>query len=640
MARPAHGGDSPESKRPTEKQKRDLRYLQTNIEKPFPPEVNQLLEFFDEEEKAIAAKIEKLRASFSPGDLEAQEQINIHESRYQDLFQFRKLLIQNADNPNVQKVSAAMNHIYEVIFGSPAPSEFEERSFANKVRDFLHKSTTRVPGGYEMLHATYVKGNERLDDTLDAAQTDHLLMLLETGNPETLFETYVTSMDRYRELLDKILLLPKPERDKNIDILQRTASFYGALGRKEFQESIKAEIHRSAREVLEKQETQFKGLRGFIQRGIEKGTDFAIDHLSAVFGDKDSLLRNIFIKAAKTGRDLAKPVQYDPELIDEVAEETIAQLSEIGSDVDLKVVQKMDEACRELKANPDHLLKESDTEDFRETFKEFLPVTVAVQEKIIAVHGAMLHDAYVLSHGENSQEFEADWTLRAKFLSVQGRDLIRFMRIAAPFGIFLPDQVERKGDKPPLHLRTVYHQGWLQEHPIISTGLQGVEMAVLLKVAYEGSKIVANRFLVTKLIGKLLGKPLSKIMPVVGQIYLGYEIGTELNNYRLSAVEKEIFERLNEYNSFEEIPSDEVEEIRQLTLRNEIEKRRGLFQAVGYDLGNLDMSVWNRIVVGNVGEGIVPSIRDNMKQTGVFREAVLAANRKLVLLGFEPYEIR
>ncbi|GEM_PF-6291463 len=623
-----------------QKSKKNLRYLKPKIEKPLPVEVNQLLEFLDEEEHAVTAKIEKLRSSFSPGDTETQEQIRIHELRYQDLFRFRKLLVQNAENPNVQAVSKGMNRIYEVLFGSPAPSEFEERSFGERVRDFLSKSVERIPGGYALLHETYVRGNERLDDTLDEAQTDHVLLLLETGGNDALFEAYVTSIDRYDELLDKIILLPKHERDKNIDVLLKTVSFYEALGSKEFQESVETEIHNSAREVLEKQETQFKGLRGVIQRGIEKGSDFAIDHLSAVFGDKDSLLRNIFIKAAKTGRDLAKPVQYDPQLIDEVAKDTIEQLKSIASVVDQDKVKQTREACMKLKANPDHFLREADAEEFREAFKEFLPVTVALQESIIAVHGDMLHDAYVLSHGENSREFEADSTLRAKFLSVQGRDLIRFMRIAAPFGIFLPESVERKGDKPPIHVQTVYHRGWFARHPIMSTGIQALEMALLLKGAYKVGSFAADRFLVTRLLKKVLGKPLSKILPVIGQIYLGYEIGDELNNYRISAVEKDIFERLNKYNSFEEIPSDEIEEIRQLTLRNEIEKRRGLFQGIGYDLGDLDMDWWNRLVVGNLAENVTPSVRDSMKETGVFREAVLSANRKLVLCGFEPYEIR
>lgn len=629
MARHAHGEGN--SEKPTPKQKKDLRYLRPQPESPVPSEVNQLFRFLDDEEEAITAKIEKLRAAFSPGNTEVQEQIRIHELRYQDLYRFRKLLAQHAENPNVQEVSKAMNRIYEVIFGSPAPSEFEERSFGEKVRDFF--------GGYELLHQDYVRGNERLDNTLDAAQTDHVLLLLETGADDVLFEAYVTSMDRYDEMLDKIILLPKRERDKNIDVLLKTVSFYEALGTEEFQKSTEEEIQRSAKGVLDKQETQFKGLRGLIQRGIEKGADFAIDHFSAVFGDEGSLLRNIFIKAAKMGKDLSKPVQYDPQLIDEVAKDTIEQIKSIADVVDQNRVRKMREACIQLKTNPDRLLREGDAEEFREAFKEFLPATVAVQEKIITVHGAMLHDSYVLSHGKNSNEFEADSTLRAKFLSVQGRDLIRFMRIAAPFGIFLPGQVERKGDKPPIHVRSVYHKGWFAEHPFLSTGIQAAEMAILLKGAYKVGSFAADRFLITRLIKKVLGKPFSKILPVVGQTYLGYEIGTELNNYRLSAVEKEIFERLNEYNSFDEIPADEVEEIRQLTLRNEIEKRRGFFQAVGYDLGNFDMSLWNRLVVGNVGEGFVPSIRDNMKANGAFREAVLAANRKLVLLGFEPYEI-
>ena len=159
-----------------------------------------------------------------------------------------------------------------------------------------------------------------------------------------------------------------------------------------------------------------------------------------------------------------------------------------------------------------------------------------------------------------------------------------------------------------------------------------------MKILYEGGRFAGKLTLVGKILGKILGKPLRKITPLVGQVMLGYEIGKEIKKHNISSIEKEIFEKINEYDSFDAIPDDVREELRQMILRNEIDKRRKLFQGIGYDLDTFDMGLWDRFVMSNLTED--SPFRENMRDAGTFREAVFAANRKLVLLGFQPFEIK
>ncbi len=622
-----------------------LNYLKQDIEVPLPPEVARLVAFLDKEETLLSDDVKNMRARYTPANGRMQEEIEAQELRVMDVKRFRKLLYAHADNPNVKAVSEAMDKVYTAMFDAPMPEESHRKSFAEKVEAFVMMAPDPARMSREELHQEYVKRNAAVDDTLDVAQTAHVVDLAARGDPNALFETYVTSMERYQELTDKILGLPKGERDKNIDEFMKTLAFYESLTMPDFEQNIRAQMGAQAREIIEQQESQFKGLRGYIQRGVEKGTDFAIDYLAGAVGEKDSLARNLFVKAAKGGRDLSKPVTYDPALIKELEEETIAQIKTVSTAVDLEKVHAVREACVTLKANPDRMLAEADKRRFMASFKDFLPTTVAFMKKIIEVNGELIRDAYMLSHGQNSPTFSADSTMRAKFGGFEGSDILRTLQLYSPFGVFLPARVETKNPDAPLYLESAYRQGWFRDHPVMGLTLQSAEFMLLYRgsvLAAEGAATMASRSLIgktlTTLIKGALKKPLGKLVPVVGQVMFGYELGDAINQYRLSSDEVDIFNTLNDYPSLREIPEDVRETLRILMLRNEIEKRRGFFQGVGYDLSTLDMGTWDRFMVGNLGG--TGGIRATMKEKGAFREAVLAANRKLVLLGFEPFEIK
>lgn len=625
---------------PRDPEKSDLKYLQDDVREELPPEIEKLLTFLDVEEAKLGTQIQRLRERYElsrGNDKEAAVQVNKNELRISDLWSFRKLLVQHAKNPDVKEVSEAMNRVYSVMFagGRPAP-DFDNMPFRNKVDALLDR------GSYEDLRMQYWVANERLDDTLDVAQTQELVDRAAHGYPDALFETYVSTIDRYQELIDKILFFPKEERDKNIDVLLKTLVVYEELADGEYQKKMVDQLGKRAEDVLKNQQKRFEGLRGLIQKGVEKTADFAIDHLSGVFGDEESVARNLFIQAAKFGKDLSKPIEYDPALIKALKDEAAVQLAQIADVVDPHKIQEMKDACVDLKANPDRLLSENDREAFSEKFKEFLPQSTALIRRIIDVQGDLLRDAYILSHGKNSKYFEADSTLRAKFFAHEGRDFIRTLQIYSPFGIFMPAQLETK-DGQPLYVKSVYRQGWFNEHPILSTALQAGEFGASLYLTYHAVRLASKLSLVTRILGKIIGKPIKKLAPYVGAVWAAAEITEELKDYHISGTEQEIFETLNEYDSFREIPDDVREDLRQLILRNEIERRRGLFQAVGYDLEKFDMPFWDRFLVGNYGtEGMKENdvFKDSMKTQGTFREAVLAANRKMVLIGLKPFEIK
>lgn len=630
-----------------------LKYLKKAPEKPLPAEVQRLTGFLTQEDATLTQQIEELREKYdrteNPSEKERiKEQITENELKISDLGLLQKLLYQHADNPEVQAVSEAMNKVYEQMFGSPPPDDFKKKSFAERAQDLARKLRIReVFNENDDLHTKYVKGDDKLDDTLDSAQTDHILTLAESGNSDALVEGYATYMDRYTELTDKILNLPKPERDKNADILLTTVNFYDFLASGDFEKHVEERISVAAHKIIEQQETTFKGIRGYIQRGIEKGMKFTIDHLAPLLGSDDSLGRNLFVKAAELGIDLSKPVVYDQKLIEALAKDTIAQLKGLSSVIDRNKVQNMKRACMELKMNPDRHLSDKDRKNFMDAFKEFWPVTTAFLQKALSSQVTQLHEAYVLSHGEkNSKMFDADWTLRAKFLSSGGKDLIRLARLYSPFGIFLPAQAERKDGLPPIELTSIYHQGWFKEHPVISTALQGAELSALMYLGYGTAKFIGKRILITRFIGNLVGKPLSKLCFLAATVYFSYQTAKEIQNYRLSGQEKRIFELLTPYHSLAEVPADVKQEVRLLTLQNELEKRRKLFQSVGYDLSRMGLGLWARMAIGNYGmpgymqDSSDYSMRDTMMEDGSFREAVLAANRKLVLLGLDPFEIK
>lgn len=630
-------GDPP-PERPKSGQK-SLEYLKPNIDKPLPPEVNDLLFFLNEEEQRLNEKNRVLEQQRQ--DELAQLQLAENKLRILEINNFRKLLAQHADNPDVKDVSEAMNRVYSAVFGQRQPKDFENMPFKERAKDLIDRGSPIM--SYEVLHGAYLEAGSKLDDTLDATQTNYLIGLSATGQRDAFFETYATSRDRYHELVEKILHLPKKERDRNIDLLLKTITFYEWIQTEEFSQYVEEELQASAKQVLENQQAQFEGLRGLIQKGIEKGTDFAIDHFSNVFGDKDSVARNLFIQAAKAGRDLSKPIQYEPELVKKLADETVAEIKGLAAFIDKDALQSMKNACVELKANPDSVLAQDAQTEFKDAFGNFFKATTVFQKKLIEQQSRFIQEAYVLSHGERNSDFEADSTLRAKFLSIGGRDLIRLCQLYSPFGIFLPATVERKGGKPSVYLKSAYDQGWFRENPTLSVALQSALLALLLKGGYKAGSLamelsIFTRFVKRALGGLGLGKIIGTLASIGGKVYFAYELTNELKDIHISSVEKDIFEILNKYNAVEEMTEEDIEEVRILTLRNEIEKRRELFQEVGYDLSKLGMGAWDRAMVANLGIQITEG--KSMRKTGVFREAVLTANRKLVLLGLEPFEIK
>ena len=107
---------------------------------------------------------------------------------------------------------------------------------------------------------------------------------------------------------------------------------------------------------------------------------------------------------------------------------------------------------------------------------------------------------------------------------------------------------------------------------------------------------------------------------------------------------KEIIQKLSKYESINDIPEQEIKDIRSLLLRNEIMLRKELFQSVGFNLSKLEMNTndQDHIDYFRYGDGSLDlnPFSGSMKEEGTFKEAVVAANKKLILFGFQPYVIK
>lgn len=639
---------------------RDLKWLQRDTEKSLPEGIEELLLNLEERKRRIQADSREFQHRT---DERSKARIEENNLLILDIEALERLAVQHERNPNVQRESAELNRIYRDIFGTEMPPELqEEKSEVGLWRrieiagdGLMHKAKSLFTGDETRedladlraaaptgaLEERYVAQENRVDDALDAAQTKHVVEMAATGNRDAIFETYVTSKERYRELASKILKLPKDERDKNLDKLLANLDFYDSLRSEEFQKEISRRLQGAAEQILKDQQAKFTGLRGFIQKGVEKGLTFAVDHFSGVVGDEDSVARNLFIWAAHKGIDLSKPVQYSPELVQQFADETIEQVSRISGFMDGDAVSEMRKATLDAKANPDYLMKQDDQDVFMGVFDNFFRATVDFHKNLIGLQTELLTDAYIASHGKKS-EFEGDSEGRARFFQIQGRDVIRTLRVYSPFGMFLPAQVERKGDQSPVALTSAYDQGWFKDHSIMSLAAQsagfGVGYYALRYVAPRVASYLPAVGLPTRILRKVLGKPVSKLAPIAGQILLGYELGNEINEMRMSAADKEALKILNKYDLMEEMPESEREKLRILVLKNEIGRRKKLFQDAGYDLDRFNMSLLDQFSINAMGG--FGMFDDDMITTGTFREAVLAANRKLVLIGFKPFEIR
>ncbi len=72
----------------------------------------------------------------------------------------------------------------------------------------------------------------------------------------------------------------------------------------------------------------------------------------------------------------------------------------------------------------------------------------------------------------------------------------------------------------------------------------------------------------------------------------------------------------------------------------EISRNRKWFQSPGVELGEQIDSTFDRWNLDNIGDGKDAfQFRESMFESGKLRESYLNANRKLVLLGFEPFEM-
>lgn len=469
------------------------------------------------------------------------------------------------------------------------------------------------------------------------------------GDRDALLETYAVTLDRYTELTDKILKLPKSERDGNIDILMTTLNLYDSLTNGEYQQKVAESMAQRAREIFENQKANFEGIRGMIQKGTEKAIDVAVD----IIGGNEGLSRTVAIAAGKVGKNIMKPLVFDETLVRSIEEEVKKQIAEIGSVVDADAINAIRQACVNLKANPDNMLAEKDKEEFMKAFRRFVPATTAVMKKIIDTQIDLIQYDFPLARGEKTSEFSADSEGRAKFMQIKGRDICRLMQMYSPFGILLPESVDREEGKEPVHVRSAYDMGWFKEHPLFSTGLQAVELAALLrlmpgfarlsmKLGYHlapiPGKSIARRGLKTigNIIGKRVGQGvISGPLNIAFAVYTGVEVVDELKEIHLTAVEENIMKIIEKYTSLRDISQEDGEKIRILTLRNELEKRRGALQEIGVNLGETGISIIDRLSLGNMLGGLSP--RADMKQTGKLREAFLEANRKLVILGLRPF---
>lgn len=641
----------------------NLRYIKKNPEEPLPQNVSTLLAILEENEQIVLKKVLDLVQRYNQidnkkpvGDIESynleQERIAVKgeiekwENRVSDIRGFKKLLHQHPVDASVVASVEAMNSIYSATF--------------NRL------------GDRNDLREKYIAESEKFDDALDEAQTAYLQELLGHNAPETFLEIFATNLDRYTELSEKILSLEKVERDKALDTLLSTLDFYASLAQPDFEKLVVDEIEKGAQNVIQNQERYFKGFRGTIQRLVEKGADAAINFFAKPEDQNESIARSMLIKSIQLGRDAAKPIQYDKEVIDAVKADTIAQVIRLREGVNVDAVAKLRIATVDLKSNPNKYLNPEDKEFFKIAYSEFLPTTITMMRQFVTVQQELVNDAYRYSHGEKNSDFTADWTLRAKALqSKEGIDYLRTIRLFAPFGIMRPDSVELK-DGTDMHLTSPYKTGYFEEHPLMGIAVQDAEFAGTVAVASKLVPALAkiSKWLLEKgisktavkallappklvgkstvwALGKIVGKGIAKDLAgtleigPLGTIWGIIETGDELGDYFDDKNEADVMQKILEYRAKgEEIPSKEVETIRQKMLVIEISRNRKWFQSPGVELGEQIDSTFDRWNLGNIGDGKdALKFRESMFESGKLYESYLNANRKLVLLGFEPFEM-
>lgn len=614
-----------------------LGFLDELPELNMPQEILTLITSLKKNIEILDASIRelKLQRELSPEDSKIQLDINRKELKKVDFTAMIRQLSQFPNEPSVIQAARIMNAIYSRRKG-------ESRGFLDSIKSFLLDD-------HPVEQREYLDAELKLNDALDGAQDRHIALLASTGDSNALLETYVVTLDRYTMLTDIILQLPKEERDKNIDNLITTLTLHESFTLSDYQEKVAERIGKTAQEILNNQKKSFEGVRGVVQEGMEKGIDVVTD----IFGGKEGISRIVSGVLGKAAKKFIEPTKLEEYVIQSVQEDVTARIKAIGNVVDMSVVDDMHRACLALKANPDNVLNEKDKQEFMEAFRKFIPVATRVRKKVIETQVDLIQLDFPLSRDDEISEFPADSEGRAKLMQIQGRDIVRLTRLYSPFGIFLPETVEREKGKEPVRIRSAYDTGWFKEHPFLSTGLQGVELAALLRLAPTLAKLSMKvGYYIAPIPGKSIARAgLKKIGSIIGKrvgqgvmsgplsiafaVIAGVEVGNELQEIRITASEEEVIKIIEKYVSLRDISPEDGEKIRILTLRNELEKRRGAFQEIGVNLGDSGVSIIDRFFLGNVGSGLSP--RANMKETGQLREALLEANRKLVLLGLKPF---
>lgn len=170
------------------------------------------------------------------------------------------------------------------------------------------------------------------------------------------------------------------------------------------------------------------------------------------------------------------------------------------------------------------------------------------------------------------------------------------------------------------------------------------------KVTYQALDMVGATSVAKNLAKK--SPRLARLAPAmnrVWQIWLGFEVGDMIYDHVLNDNDEEFLKLIENHQSIENMSKEERNELRSYVLANEIQKRRKSFQAVGYELDRLDknedfkFSKKAKLMLGGDGTEKVFGVNDinpfydTMLNERTLHEAIMAANKKLKLMGLEVF---
>lgn len=521
------------------------------------------------------------------------------------------------------------------------------------------------------------------------------------GDPVARRKMMLTTMELYGDIQDHILTMPKSVRDQELQEFEKTIFFYKALlngeTKKEWAQRIKQKI------VDTSKDSNKASFRDLIYKGKNKLQDFGIKLTSMVFGgDDESVITYSVQKAADLERAMSRPVKpNDPEVLSSIEKEVNEMLDSMTQGIDGELVDRLMRQSVRLRSLPDNYLSKEDSDEFSGTFKEFIhSIVLPIQQNIVSAHESLINKAYQYSHGENSM-MNPDSLFRAKIAQKQGIDLKRTLQLFSPFRAALPDGVKLKpfkdrfndyeksltaeqkesaymseyvgmfqykitrgwdnfsnvqkekfyrenanGGVDKVTIKSNWDTGFWKEHQVLSFVAQTATAAVTYKAgeyalrgaAWAAARAPYLRYVVPKVMPPWVGR----MGRVGGQAYVGYLMGDWINNKILESMDESItrdFEdNFEKYGSVKEFPEDLKSDLRSRILRNELQRRRGYFQGVGYDVSKIGMKFLDAAYLGAEDGGWSP-FRDSMVKTGAFREALIAANEQLNMVGLEPFTV-